>query len=87
MVEAEQIENRGVNVGHVVAVFGRVKAELVRGAVDDAALDAAAGQRNCKSIGMMVAAVAALSAGRATEFGGDYDDRLVEQTAVLQVAE
>ncbi len=44
--------------GHVMAVLHRVKTELVRGAVGDAALDAAAGQPGGEAVGVMVAAVA-----------------------------
>src|SRR3954467_7302945 len=42
-IEAELVENGGVNVGDVVAVFDGVEAKLVGRAMDRAALDAAAG--------------------------------------------
>ena len=86
-VEAELVQDRGVDVGDVVAVLDGVEAELVGGAVDDAALDAAAGHPDREAVGMVVAAVAALRAGRAAELGGPDHDRLVEQPALLQVLE
>src|SRR5262245_28440763 len=40
-VEAEEMEDRGVDVGDVVTILDGVKAQLVGGAVDDTAPDAA----------------------------------------------
>ena len=56
-VEAELVQDRGVDVGDVVAVLDGVEAELVGRAVDDAALDAAAGQPDGEAVGVVVAAV------------------------------
>ena len=53
--------------------------------MDDAALDAAAGQPDGEAERMMVAAVGAFGAGRAAELGGPDDERLVEQAALLQI--
>ena len=50
-VEAELVQDRGVDVGDVVAVLDGVEAELVGRAVDDAALDAAAGQPDGEAVG------------------------------------
>ena len=57
MVEAEQIEDRRVDIGDIMAIFGGVEAQFVSGAVDDASFDAAAGQRDREAVGMMVAAL------------------------------
>src|SRR6266850_164835 len=43
VIKAEEIEDGGMDVGYVVAMLGGVEAELVGGAVDDTALDPAAG--------------------------------------------
>ena len=59
-VEAELVQDGGVDVGDVVAVLDGVEAELVGGAVGDAALDAAAGQPDREAVGVVVAAVGAL---------------------------
>ena len=87
VVEAELVEDRGVDVGDVVAVFDGVEAEFVGRAVDDAALNAAAGERDREAVRMMIAAVGLLGAGRAAEFGADDDERFVEQAALLEIAE
>src|SRR5688500_19672712 len=44
VVEAQKVQNGGVEVADVVAVFDRFVAQLVGLAVGDAAFDAAAGQ-------------------------------------------
>ena len=56
-VEAELVQDRGVDVGHVVAIFDGVEADLVGRAVDDAPLDAAAGQPGAEALRVVVAAV------------------------------
>ena len=59
-VEAEEVEERGVDVGDVVRGDGGVEAEFVGGSVDGAAADAAAGHPDGESVGVVVAAVGAL---------------------------
>ena len=76
-----------MHVGDVVAVLDGVEAELVGRAVDDAALDAAAGQPGREAVRVVVAAVAALGTRRSAELRAPDDDRLVEQAAALQVVE
>src|SRR3954471_6849198 len=79
------MEDGGVDVGDVVPILDGVEAQLVGRAVDDARLDPAAGQPGRESIGVVVAAILPLRAGRPAELGGPDDDRLVEQPATLQV--
>ena len=57
VVEAEQVQHRGVQVVDVDLVLDDVEAELVGLAERDARLDAAAGQPHREGVGMMVAAV------------------------------
>ncbi len=75
-----------MDVGDVVPIFDGVEADLVGRAVDDAPLDAAAGQPGAEALRVVVAAVG-LGAGRAAELGAPDDDRLVEQPALLEVLE
>ena len=56
VVQAEQVQDRGVQVVDVDRVFHRRPADLVGLAVDLAALDAAAGHQHAERIRMMVAA-------------------------------
>ena len=86
-IETELVQDRGVDVGDVVPVLDRVEAKLVGGAVDDAALDAAAGHPDGEAVGVMIAAVGALGTRCAAELGGPDDDRVVEQAALFQIVQ
>ena len=81
-VEAELVQDGGVDVGDVMAVFNGMEAEFVGGAVDDAGFDAAAGEPCAEALGMMVAA-GAFGARRAPEFGTENDQGVVEHAALL----
>ena len=70
-IEAELLQDRGVDVGDVVAIFDGVEADLVGRAVHDAPFDAAAGHPDGEAEDVMVAPVGALRAGRAAELGGE----------------
>ena len=87
MIDAEEVEDGGVDVvdlGGVAAVEGFV-AEVVAGAVGDAAADAAAAEPVSEAEGVVVAAFAALGAGHAAEFGGPEDEGIVEEPALFEV--
>ena len=84
-VETELVQDRGVQVGDVVPMFDGVEAELVGRAVDDAALDAAAGEPGGEAVGVVVAAVRLLRSGRSAELGAPDDERLVQQAALFQI--
>ena len=88
VVQAQQVEDRGVEVVDVDAVLGDVDAVLVGRAVDDPAFDAAAGQPGRERLVVVLAAVgpALLVVRGAAELGGPDDQRLVEHPARLQVA-
>ena len=45
-VEAQEVQDGGVNVGHVVGVLNGMEAQLVGGAVDEAPLDAGTGKKD-----------------------------------------
>ena len=85
--EAQEREQRRVDVGDVVRMLDGVKADLVGRTVDDAPLEAAAGHPDRKAVRMMVAAVPALRAGSAAEFGGEDHDRLVQQAAAFEIGQ
>jgi len=85
-IEAELMEHGGMNVSDIMALADGMKADRIGFAVNDAALDAAAGEPGAKGLRMMVAAVA-FGARRAAELGPPDDERFVEQTALLEVGE
>ena len=80
----QQVQHRGVQVVDVDDVLDGVVAELVGGAVGDAALDAAAGQPHREALDVVVAAVA-LGHRRAAELAAPDHERVVEHAALLQV--
>src|SRR5262249_30076713 len=96
VVEAEEVEDRGVQVVDVDGVLDGLEAEFVGGAMDMAPLDAAAGQPHGKGVVVVVAAVhlalvgaggGELDGGRAAELAAPDDQRVVEHPALFQVLE
>src|SRR5688572_21355049 len=85
--DPEEVEDGGVKVVDVDAVFDRVEAEFVRLADDGAAFDATAGQPHGESVNVVVAAsgVAVLAHGCAAEFAAPNDKGVVEEPAGFQV--
>ena len=74
-VEAELMKDRGMNVCDVVTIFDRVKADFVCRAVDDAALDSAAGHPDGETKDVMITAIGSLSSWSTTELTGKDHDR------------
>ena len=56
-VETELMQNGGVDVGDVMPIFHGVKPDLVGRSVNDAPLDAPAGQPGAEALRVVVAAV------------------------------
>src|SRR3954451_11143942 len=74
-IEAKLVQDGGMDVGHVVAILHRRKAELIGRTMDDSAFNAAAGHPYRKTKRMMIAAVSILGARRAAELGCPNDQR------------
>ena len=83
-IEAHQLHDRCVNVRDVVAVFDGVEAEFVRGSVRDTAFDATAGKPCREALWVMIAACS-LGSGRASEFGAENDEGIVEKASLFEV--
>src|SRR6516165_10125291 len=80
MVETHQVQDGGMQVVVVDAVFDGAVAELVGGAVDMAALDAAAGQPHAEAQAVMIASPA-LRGRRSTKLAAPDDQCVFQQTA------
>ena len=77
MVEAEEVENGGVEIVHGGDVFFCLPAEGVGGAVGVAALDARAGKPSGEALGVMVAAAGAfLEGGHSTKLSAPNNQRI-----------
>ena len=59
-VEAELMQDSGVDVGDVMAVLDRVEAKFVGGAVGDPPFNTTAGHPDAKTVGVVIATVAEL---------------------------
>src|SRR3954454_8228775 len=93
VVEAEEVEQRRLQVVDVHRVSDRGPAEFVGLAVDVAFADSAAGHEDRKRVRVMVAAgrdrliLLVLSERGSTELAGDDDQRFVQQAALFQVVD
>ena len=92
VVDAQAVENGGVQVVNVHRVLDNVVTEFVGVAVSDARLDPAAGEPDRETPRMVVAAVIfggqrALAIDRAAEFSAPDDQGVVKQPALLQVGD
>ena len=88
--DAEQVEERGLEVVHMHRIFDDVVAELVRLPVGEAGLDAAAGHPDGKTAGVVVAAVIvfgelALRVVGPAKLAAPDDERVVEQAPLFQI--
>lgn len=82
MIEAEQVQCRGVEIVAIGRVFSCFETEVVGAAIGGATLNAAAGHPGRESSGVVVAAFAcALRGGLTSELAGANDERAVEQAA------
>ena len=89
VVEAEQVEDGGVEIVGVHGVINRLEADLIGGAVGHAAFHAAAGEESGEGPVMMLApgVISGAVKGRAAELGGPHHERVVEQTSLFQVGD
>src|SRR5437016_7629848 len=77
VIEAEQLQDRGVQVGRAAPVHRRPVAELIGPAIHLPAFDPSSREPNAEPEGMVVAAVLALSPWRAAEFAAPENQRRV----------
>ena len=78
VIDAQQMQHRGVQVVDFDLVLDRVVAELIGRPVHDAAPDAAAGHPDREPEGVVIAAVGALGKRGPAEFPAPDHERLVE---------
>src|SRR5262249_61783753 len=81
------MQDRRVEIMNVAFVLGHFHSVIVGLAEYNSAFDAAASQPRRESVGEMAAPVIAFRRGRASELSSPYDQRLIEQSARLQIAD
>ncbi len=87
VIEAEEVQQRGVQVVDVDLVGDGSTAVVVGGAEAQAALDAAAGQPHRVTGAVVAAAVGAVLARSTAEFAAPQHQRVIQQAAQLQVGQ
>ena len=89
VVQAHQVENRGVEVGDMATVVDGIETELVGRSNGLAALDPRTGQPHCETVGIVIAAGLVDSfAGRSpAELAAPDDQCLIPQSRSFQVGE
>ena len=85
VVEAELIEDRGVDVMNMNFVLDGVEAELVGRAEGGAGFDAAAGHEHAETVRVVVAAVLAFGHRGPAEFTAPDDEGAFEESPALEV--
>src|SRR5262245_54120067 len=87
VVDAEDVQQRRVEVVDGNAIVYGAEAELVCGAVADAALEAAAGHEHREPVRIVVASVATFRYRRAAKLATPDDSGFVEQASPFEVAD
>ena len=84
-IEAELMENSGVNIGNVMPVVGGMKPDLVRCAMDDTCFETAPSHPDAESKNVVIPSVGILGAWSSAKFGGKHNQCLVQETALVEV--
>src|SRR5262245_18729080 len=74
-----------MNVGDIVPMLDGMEADLIDRPVDGAASDTDAGQPDAETVGMMIAPIAVLGAGRPAKLRRPDHQCLLQQAALLEV--
>src|SRR5579859_6349226 len=87
MIDAEQVQNAGVEVKDRHRLFGDLVAEIVTLADDLAAWNAGARHPDAEGIRIVVTSDTALGDRHPPELGVPHDERFLQQAATLQIGE
>ena len=79
------MQNRGVQIVNVQAIFNGAEAEFVGRADGLSATNAAAGHPHGKAGGIMIAAIPFFRHRRATKLAAPHHERFVEQTTLFKI--
>jgi hypothetical protein len=84
VIDSHQREHRCVQVMDIDDVFHRAVAKFIRRAIGDAALYAAAGEKNAEAENVVIAP-GALTHRRSAKLAAPEDQRVVEHPALLEI--
>ena len=83
VIDAEQVEDGGVEVVDVHSIFNGVESDFVSGADDLSALDASAGHPHGEAGGVVVASVTFFGHGGAAKFSSPDDQCIVQKSSAF----
>ena len=83
VIQAQQVQDRRVQVVHVHSTLNRLVTDFVGLAVAEARLDSTACQENREAAGIVIPAVVALIEGRPAELATPPHQCVIQQTALL----
>ena len=84
-IQAQLVQNGRMNIGDVMTIFHGMETDFIGRPMRNPPLESRPGHPDRKPEDMMVAAIGTLGAWRATEFAGKNHQRLVQQSAAMQV--
>ena len=84
-MEAELVQQGGMDVCDIVGIFHGMEPEFIGGAMDLAALDSSPSHPDGKSEWVMVSTIGILGSRGASEFGGENDERFIQQPPAFQI--
>ena len=87
VVQSQEVQDCGVPVVDMHAVFDRCKPILVRLPVSHAALHATAGHPHGIAAVVVITAVCTLAMGRSTELASPHDESIFEHISLLKIGE
>jgi len=87
VIQAQLVQDRGVQVGDSHPIFNRPVAEFVCRSMDVAPLEAPTGQQQAEGVPIVVATIAPLGDGESAEFTGPQHNHIVEQSPLFQRSE
>ena len=85
VVDSHQVQQRRVEIVDVHFLLGGVPAEVVGGSVNESRADTSPSEAEGVAVRMMLAPVGALAGGASAEFTAPNDQRIVKQSARLEV--
>ena len=82
-VETHLMQERCVQIGHVVRMLHGMEPQFISGPVHEASFDSSSGHPDAESVGMMIASIRALGARGASELGPENDEGFLEKSPLL----
>src|SRR5687767_3237538 len=87
VVEAQQVQDRSVEVVHVNFVFDGFVAVIIRQTVGETALDGTAGHPHREGFVVVIAPIGALCVRRSAKLAAPDYQRVLEQSSLFKISE